>query len=287
MEFKHDTEELQNPMSKGDDPLELIIKQIKDMEKLHISEDKFDKFLEQMTRMEDMLNMRQEQNNLIVKFGNFKSFSILQINLEKLDRLKDELILGIKTDDRMTEDQCGELTDNYQNFTSNMMDYWQEIQNQLKKTNNSMKLTDFKMLKMVLIERMLPEYAAVQLDNVIDKITDSIYIQKLKKNATKNFKGWVEKQLYGKRLNETVKHRRNVKLDGEFIYQLKERARMLEVLDKSQRDKALMLGMSMVEDPYGKTAYSKRDRMRFNLKIQQAEIESMLKNVEDQGTVPI
>lgn len=216
MESKHDLEELSNPFSKGDAPVELIMKRIKDMEKLHISEDKFDKFLEEMTRMEDMLTARQEQNNVILKFGNFNKFSILKINFEKLDRLKDEFILGIKTDDRLTADQARHLIENNRNFTSNMMDYWQEIQNQLKITNDSMKHTDFKMLKMILIERMLPEYAAIQLDNVIKKITESIYTQKLKKNATKDFIVWVQKQLYGHRLPVLTKpqQRASVKLQG-------------------------------------------------------------------------
>ena len=38
-----------------------------------------------------------------------------------------------------------------------------------------MKETDLKVLKMILIERMLPEYIAITLDNVIGRITDLLY----------------------------------------------------------------------------------------------------------------
>ena len=58
-----------------------------------------------------------------------------------------------------------------------------------------MKSTDYKLTKMYLCERMLPEYNAISLKNVIDRIIQQVYYEKLKKGATKNFMRWVKKEL--------------------------------------------------------------------------------------------
>jgi len=50
-----------------------------------------------------------------------------------------------------------------------------------------MKDTDLKILKIMMLERMIPEYCSTNIDNVIKRITDMIYFNKLKKNATKGF----------------------------------------------------------------------------------------------------
>ena len=76
-----------------------------------------------------------------------------------------------------------------------MLEYWLEFQKQIKICNSTMKITDQNVLKQLMIERMLPEYTAISLDNVIKKITDMIYFQKLKQNASKDFQKWVGKQI--------------------------------------------------------------------------------------------
>ena len=57
---------------------------------------------------------------------------------------------------------------------------------------------------MLVIERMLPEYAAVALKNPINKITKQLYFEKLKKNASKNFFKWVKNQIDPKREGDNV-----------------------------------------------------------------------------------
>lgn len=55
--------------------------------------------------------------------------------------------------------------------------------------------TDVKTVKMLILERMLPEYRAITIDNVMARIEELLYCAKLKQNATKSFLKWVEKQL--------------------------------------------------------------------------------------------
>lgn len=69
-----------------------------------------------------------------------------------------------------------------------------------------MKETDHKVLKMFMMERLLPEYSTIALSQVIQKIGSLLYYAKLQKTANKTFFKWVEKQLQNKsQLKERVK----------------------------------------------------------------------------------
>ena len=169
MEDLHDHSELSNPDSKGQSPMELLKEKLTKMDQMEIEEEKIDKFMEERTRMEEMLIKRHEINNLIVRFGNFKNSAALTINFKELDNIKDSYIMGVPCL------ESNNNSDNYANCLNNMNEYWHLFEKQLRQTNNSMKPTDQKALKMIIIERMLPEYTAITIDNVITHITNLAY----------------------------------------------------------------------------------------------------------------
>ena len=105
--------------------MELIINR---MEKKQIKQDNFDKQLQEKTRIEDLLITRQEHNNIIFKFGNFKSFSILSINFTNLDKIKDQYVLGIANKEDSDEEEMEmQVIENSLNFRNNMLEYWGEL----------------------------------------------------------------------------------------------------------------------------------------------------------------
>jgi hypothetical protein len=48
-----------------------------------------------------------------------------------------------------------------------MSKYWDDFDSQLKYAENTMKETDHKVLKMFMMERLLPEYSTIALSQVI------------------------------------------------------------------------------------------------------------------------
>ena len=72
-------------------------------------------------------------------------------------------------------------------FLNNLKDFWYEFDDQLKKVDFSMKPMDYQLTRQYLCERMLPEYSKICLSQVIDKIMDGVYLEKLQKNATNKF----------------------------------------------------------------------------------------------------
>ena len=95
----------------------------------------------------------------------------------------------------MEHDKCDCIIKIRPDYSSNLTEYWDIIQQSIKKTHGSIKDTDKKLMKIYLIERMMPEYSIVTLQEVTKKITQRIYHEKLKKSASKNFLKWVDKQL--------------------------------------------------------------------------------------------
>jgi len=79
---------------------------------------------------------------------------------------------------------------------------------QFKPTQQTMSQMDLKTLKIYLIEKMMPEYATITLFQVIQTLTMSLYYEKLKKDATKNFFKWVNKQMApNSKLSSEIKHK--------------------------------------------------------------------------------
>lgn len=78
-------------------------------------------------------------------------------------------------------------------FSQNMAKYWDNFDSQLKYAENTMKETDRKVLKMFMMERLLPEYSTIALSQVIHKICSLVYYHKLQKSANKTFLQWVGK----------------------------------------------------------------------------------------------
>ena len=97
-----------------------------------------------------------------------------------------------------------EIIDAHMNYFNNMNEYWHELGKKLKVSNNTIKECDLKVFKGMMVERMIPEYVSTNHDNIIKKITDMIYFTKLKKNATKGFLKWVNKQLSEDNENSAV-----------------------------------------------------------------------------------
>ena len=58
---------------------------------------------------------------------------------------------------------------------------------------------------MYMIDRMLPEYSIVTLQEVNKKISERVYYEKLKRQSQKNFLQWVKKQLQPQKLGDTEK----------------------------------------------------------------------------------
>jgi len=84
---------------------------------------------------------------------------VIKIDLNELDFIKERDILGIQTE----HDSNSETRNSVQkiNFFDNMNQYWDNMETQIKHTDFSMKQTDHKVLKMFMIERMLPEYSII------------------------------------------------------------------------------------------------------------------------------
>lgn len=56
-----------------------------------------------------------------------------------------------------------------------------------------MKGMDYMLIKQYLCERILPEYSKICLEQVIRKILEGVYLEKLQANATNKFMQWVKK----------------------------------------------------------------------------------------------
>lgn len=57
----------------------------------------------------------------------------------------------------------------------------------------SLKGMDYMLIKQYLCERILPEYSKICLEQVIRKILEGVYLEKLQANATNKFMQWVKK----------------------------------------------------------------------------------------------
>jgi hypothetical protein len=86
--------------------------------------------------------------------------------------IKDEFILGVNSLEKpkYSLDQKIAVINNSRAHLNNMNEYWHEFESQIKVTNNSLKESDLKLMKMLIIEKMLPEYSAITLANPIKKI---------------------------------------------------------------------------------------------------------------------
>jgi len=100
-----------------------------------------------------------------LRFTNFLKSVALKINFKELDKIRDEQILGIETKELLeSHDYCRQQAQlNNQDFTNNMVEFWGQVGKQLKITDQTMKVTDMKMIKMYFCERMLPEYNSIAL----------------------------------------------------------------------------------------------------------------------------
>ena len=127
------------------------------------------------------------------------------------------------------------------NFFDNMNQYWDNLETQIKHTDFSMKQTDYKVLKMFMIERMLPEYSTICLSQMVDQITKMVYYEKLKKNATRNFLKWVHKQL---------------DKDSDLCKQIKEKKQQIIEVDEQIRDAESRLAKGRAPEQI--TKYSRR-----------------------------
>lgn len=167
---------------------------LQEMKDKKLDEDRIDEYLKEQIQFSYLMTKRQELNNVIVRFTNFKKSMTLVINFKELDLIKDEEILGIRSQDKLEEDQTSknDIIFKSQNYFNNMSNFWDEFLEQTKKCENTMKDMDMKILKMYLIERMLPEYNAITHDNVINSIMSQIYFEKLKKSANRTFLKWVK-----------------------------------------------------------------------------------------------